>query len=50
MERILYSGRITGILVGVPYLSFSTAFDRAPYFLMNKKEMWGLGESLVVWP
>ena len=44
-ESLLYSGQITGILVGIPYLSFSTAFDKAPYFLMSKVETGGLGES-----
>lgn len=31
----------TGILIGIPYLGFSIAFDKAPYFLMNKMEMRG---------
>lgn len=48
-ERLLYSGQIAGILVGIPYLSFSIASDKALYFLMSKMETWGLGERLIVW-
>ena len=41
-ERLLYSEQITGILVGIPYLSISIAFDKTPNFLMSKIETWVL--------
>lgn len=31
----------TEILIGILYLGFSAAFDKVPYFLMNKMETWG---------
>ena len=49
-ERLLYSEQITGILVGIPYLSISIAFDKTPNFLMSKIETWGLDERLIVCP
>ena len=49
-ERLLYSEQITGILLGIPYLSISIAFDKSPYFLMSKTETWGLDERLIVCP
>lgn len=49
-ERLLYSEQITGILVGIPYLSISIAFDKTPHFLMSKIETWGLDERLIVCP
>lgn len=42
-ERLLCCGQITGVLIGIPSLSFSTAFAKAPHFLMSKMEPWGPG-------
>lgn len=49
-KRHLYSGQITGILVAIPYLNFSTVFDKSPCFLPNKMETWKPGQSVVMWP